>query len=265
MLKELGDYSVAGSAPQQKGSDLVDLYEKFFRVEEATTPELKDLAYRIRYQVYCVENPFEDPTDNLGGLETDRYDDRSATSVLFHRPTGLAAGTVRIVLSNPTNPQCSFALQDVCRDPAIRREDRFPVRMTGEISRFCVTKDFRRRVEDMPLKYLPANGVIDEAEWRRVIPNMTLGLIEWLVRFSVRQGLTHWCAVMEPRLLRLLARLGIYFEPIGGLVEYHGKRQPCFAELTSLLDRVERERPDVWDVIAARGRHRDALREKDVI
>jgi N-acyl amino acid synthase of PEP-CTERM/exosortase system len=66
--------------------------------------------------------------------------------------------------------------------------------------------------------------------------------------------MTHWAAVMEPALLRLLTRLGIHFNPLGPLVEYHGRRQPCWIELGVMLDRVHAERPDVWDVITEGGR-----------
>src|SRR3546814_18883719 len=64
---------------------------------------------------------------------------------------------------------------------------------------------------------------------------------------------------MEPTLLRLLSRLGIYFDPIGPLVDYHGRRQPCYIKVSTLLARVARERPDVWEVLTDRGRHWDAL------
>jgi N-acyl amino acid synthase of PEP-CTERM/exosortase system len=75
------------------------------------------------------------------------------------------------------------------------------------------------------------------------------------VRMSIENGITHWCAVMEPTLLRLLTRLGIHFEPIGPMIEYHGRRQPCYIPLEVLLPRVQRERPDVWDVITRGGKH----------
>jgi hypothetical protein len=58
---------------------------------------------------------------------------------------------------------------------------------------------------------------------------------------------------MEPGLLRLLSRFGIHFAPLGPLVEYHGIRQPCIAEIRELIARVEEERPDVWEVITDRG------------
>jgi N-acyl amino acid synthase of PEP-CTERM/exosortase system len=56
---------------------------------------------------------------------------------------------------------------------------------------------------------------------------------------------------MEPHLLRLLGRLGIHFEPLGELVEFHGRRQPCMTHLEPMLERVLAERPDIWSVIAA--------------
>ena len=43
-------------------------------------------AYRVRYQVYCVENTFEDPADNPGGLERDLFDERASHCLLVYRP-----------------------------------------------------------------------------------------------------------------------------------------------------------------------------------
>lgn len=241
------------------GPPLSDLYRKYFRIDDTDSAVLRNTAYRIRYNVYCVEHAFESADDNIGGIEEDDYDAHACHAVLFHKLTGLAAGTVRIVLPLSDDPHRSFALQTVCNDPQLRQPDRFPVMRMGEVSRFCVTKDFRRRVEDLGQGAFPANSSFDADEWRRVIPNMTIGLIEWLVRASLNHGLTHWCAVMEPQLLRLLGRLGIHFQPIGGLVDYHGRRQPCVVELRAMLARVAAERPDIWDVISARGAHAAVL------
>jgi N-acyl amino acid synthase of PEP-CTERM/exosortase system len=235
--------------PPTAGGSLAELYWKYFSVADADTPELRDQAHRLRYQVYCMEHPFEPP--NAEEMERDDYDAHSDFALLTHRQTGLLAGTVRMVLPRPDALERSFAFQELCTDPAIRDPRRFPTERTGEISRFCVAKQFRRRVQDRALIDLPANSEFDEGEWRRVIPNMTLGLICWLVGFSRAKGLTHWCAVMEPHLLRLLARLGIHFEPLGELVEFHGRRQPCATELEPMLRRVQAERPDIWSVIAA--------------
>lgn len=239
----------APTQPPDRSEELSSLYWKYFDVVEADTPERRAQAHRLRYQVYCVEHPFEPP--NPEQMERDAYDAHSGFALLTHRQTGLLAGTVRMVLPRPDALASSFAFQDLCTDPAIKDPRRFPTEWAGEISRFCVPKQFRQRVQDRSLVDLPANSEFDEGEWRRVIPNMTLGLICWLVRFSRANGLTHWCAVMEPHLLRLLGRLGIHFEPLGELVEFHGRRQPCMTHLEPMLERVLVERPDIWSVIAA--------------
>ena len=80
-----------------------------------------------------------------------------------------------------------------------------------------------------------------------------LGLMQGILRLSRELGLTHWCAIMEPMLLRLLQMSSIYFQPIGPLVEYHGLRQPAFLEIDAVLDRARFERPDAWNYVTLDG------------
>ena len=241
------------------GRRLVDVYQRTFEVLHADTEALRKQAFRLRYQVYCVEHPFEDPADNPEGIETDEFDSHSMHSVLVHRQSGLPAGAVRLVLPLADAPHMSFAVQRVCEDPMLRDFVSFPMDTVGEISRFCISKNFRRRHGDN----LYADGAPppedEELREKRAIPNMTLGLIEGLVRMSIDQGVLIWCAVMEPTLLRLLRRLGIYFEHVGPMVEFHGKRQPCYQRLDRLLERVREEQPEVWEVLTDKGKHWDAL------
>jgi N-acyl amino acid synthase of PEP-CTERM/exosortase system len=82
---------------------------------------------------------------------------------------------------------------------------------------------------------------------------MRLGLIQTLVRMSMQHGITHWLAVMEPKLLRMLAAMSIRFEPIGGMVEHHGWRQPCFCNLADVLQSMKYERPAFWSVLTDGG------------
>src|SRR3546814_9742438 len=96
---------------------------------------------------------------------------------------------------------------------------------------------------------------------RRVIPNMTLGLMEGLIRMSLDHGLFYQCAVMERPLLRLLDRLGIRFTNIGPLVEYHGRRQPCMLKLETMLQAVREERLDAGAILTEGGRHWGRLQE----
>lgn len=243
-------------------SDARQVYRRFFEtiVIGPDDDKLREAAFRLRYQVYCVENPFEDPADNPDGLERDAYDARAEHCLLRHRRSGSWAGTVRLVLPNRSDPARSFALQQVCQHPLIHDPERFPVLKMGEISRFCISKAFRQRQGDW--LYPQSNEPGDRQDERRVIPNMTLGLMEGLVRMSLANGITFMCAMMERPLLRLLARLGIHFQELGPLVDYHGRRQPCFFELDPMLRQVKVERPDVWDILTDAGRHWDALQRQ---
>jgi N-acyl amino acid synthase of PEP-CTERM/exosortase system len=91
------------------------------------------------------------------------------------------------------------------------------------------------------------------------MPHITLTLFKGIVQMSAELGIDEWFAVMEPTLLRLLARFGIHFTPLGPMVEYHGLRQPCHANMESLLRRVHQEKIDVWEIITDNGR---LLRQK---
>src|SRR5690349_8825597 len=82
---------------------LYEVYEDTFELVRVTTSELREASQRLRYQIYCIEHPFEDPAKNPGGLEKDPYDDRSVSTLLIHRPSGMLVGNVRIVLPYPHN------------------------------------------------------------------------------------------------------------------------------------------------------------------
>jgi N-acyl amino acid synthase of PEP-CTERM/exosortase system len=69
-------------------------------------------------------------------------------------------------------------------------------------------------------------------------------------------GITHLCAVMEPALMRLLARFGLLFRPYGERVDYHGLRQPCYCDLSSLDNDVRTHRADYWDIVTSGGQFR---------
>ena len=82
----------------------------------------------------------------------------------------------------------------------------------------------------------------------------SIGLFAGIVQMSAEQGITHWYSFMEPTLMRLLTRFGIYFKPIGPPVKFNGKRQATVAAVDEVLSGIHRERPDVWEIITDSGR-----------
>jgi N-acyl amino acid synthase of PEP-CTERM/exosortase system len=259
-----GNVVPGATGPRGDATSLFSLYARWFDVVPADTQERLQEAYRLRYQVYCVENTFEDAAGRTDGMETDEYDRHSVHSLLIHRPTGMVAGTVRLILPNGSGDISALPISEVCTDPALRDKAQFPPDRTAEISRFAVSKAFRRRITDAthPDMHFVDGAPLDRSQERRILtPNITLGLMKAIAEMSIRNGVTHLCAMMEPALLRLTSRLGIKFTPLGKTVEYHGIRQPCYAALADLGFALMKCSPEAHELVSDQGRYWHKLRK----
>lgn len=225
------------------------LYDQTYEVATADSHESNVEAHALRYQVYCLEKGFEDPAANPLGLEIDAFDARSRHCLLRHRETRIALGTARLILPDPLRPHASWPIQQVCRDPRLFGDAALPTATTAEVSRFCLSSDARARIE-----LGRGQDVAEAADDKRLAPYTILGIIRGMLMVSLRRGVTHWTLIVEPALLRLLGRLGLHFTKLGPLVEYHGRRQPCFSDLAGLFERMREERPDLWRIVTACGR-----------
>ena len=185
-------------------------------------------AQKLRYQVYCRERNFLQGKD---GHESDEYDDHSHQILLRHR-SGEIIGTVRLIKSDPTQPHRSFPMQHVCGANVVHE---YPLDKTAEISRFAISRDLRDH-----------SKICD--------PLLRLALMRGVLEVSRKMGLGHWCAVMEPSLLRLLKRASVHFEQIGPAVDYHGQRIPVAASIDAMLQRGRVERPSLWQYVTDFGR-----------
>lgn len=230
------------------------IYDQHFEVVLADSDKLRDWSYRLRYQVYCIENEYEPISDNPDGRETDQFDSQSAHGLLIHRKSGTVVGTTRLIMPKVNGKDLLQPIYQMCSSSILAEyASRIPADKTAELSRFAITKEFRRRVEDQGTLSGGLTRMNGENP-RRVIPHISLGLMQAVVAMAKSRGITHIYAVMEPALLRMLRGLGIYFEKLGPVVEYHGRRQPCFCDLDQLLATTWEERPDVWEVLTDGGR-----------
>jgi N-acyl-L-homoserine lactone synthetase len=199
-----------------------------FAVEIARTPESLNEVFRLRYQVYCLERKFE---PGANGIETDEFDATSRHVLLRHRESNEPLGTVRLVIPSQRTFGSELPMERVTALPRLRQ---LPRERIAEVSRFALSKS--RRIAGGFLAYL-----------------LRLALIRGIVQLSGEIGVSYWCALMEPQLLRLLQRSAIYFQQAGGLVDHHGARQPAFVGLASMLDRVHQEQPAIWEFITGDG------------
>jgi N-acyl amino acid synthase of PEP-CTERM/exosortase system len=232
---------------QDPDSSLFAVYCKHFMVVPANGASLRERFYRLRYQVYCLENPFEDASAHPNGLEIDEFDAHSVNSLVIHVPTGMVAGGIRLIL--PCNGESDLPVWRVCdRDVAANKAAYVPASRTAEVSRNSVSKEFRQ----LCVHTMDSEG---RHELRRVMRHLSLGSLAAVIHMASVNGITHITAAMESPMLRMFASLGLHFQKLGGPVEYHGVRQPAYAELDSLLARVWVERPDVWEIMTHRGKY----------
>jgi N-acyl amino acid synthase of PEP-CTERM/exosortase system len=226
-----------------------EIFGQYFRIVAADTQELREASYRLRYEVYCVENTFLVALDYPDGLETDEYDSRSLHALLQHVPSANFVGTVRLIMPVTAGDRLAMPFADLCNEPGVRTGRILPPASTAEVSRFAISKSCRRRAEDglYPDQYATSSS--REAGKRRLGHGLSLGLIVAVTQFGLSHGITHICAVMDPILLRLLHGLGVELLPIGPAVEYHGLRQPCYANAAELLAQLRVARPEYWDLV----------------
>lgn len=234
--------------------DLRNAYDRYFYDVPADTDALREECFRLRYQTYCVENAYELISENAGERETDIHDCQSLHSLLYHRSTGAVVGTARLILPSWEGSSLPLPVRTLCSPEII---DEFvgevPVLQAAEISRFAISKAFRRRQEDQG-SIIGGLRSMGKPDPRRNIQHISLGLMRSVLAMATGRGLTHVYAVMEPSLLRMLRRLGIRFQNLGPIVDYHGRRQPCFCVIAELLDDVETRNPEVWNVLTDVGR-----------
>ena len=218
--------------------DKLSIADALHNLSDAVSVELVDTeaalqdAFRLRYQVYCQERSF---LDGQRGIETDHFDAHSRHALLRWRQTGEAIGTVRLVLPLGAHDQDDYPVEHVC-NPAILHG--FPRYRTGEVSRFALSKQHSAVIRESS----PETAAL-----------LRLSLLRGALWLSAEAGHSHWLAVMQPTLLRLLAGDGLHFKPLGPTVEYYGRRQPVIANLGAMLARAERDHPAVWSYLTRDG------------
>src|SRR3546814_17158147 len=78
-------------ATTRRGSDMApalhEVYRQYFDTIAVQQEDraLRDEVFRLRYQVYCVENPFEDPAEHPDGRSEERRVGKECVSTCISR------------------------------------------------------------------------------------------------------------------------------------------------------------------------------------
>ena len=237
-------------------------YQNTFKIVRADTDELREIAFRLRYGVYCQENGFE--TGDGNGLEFDSYDEHATSYLLFHKESGAAVGAGRLIMPNPDAIGKSFPIQEVTSHSIVHHRDL--AAQICQISRLCMSPHFRRRDKDgslLPAYYPP--GVASAGSKgqliyvRRKIPYAPLGLFAAMFEQALENNIMGVAAMFESSQLAGFKEMGISYKTLGPSTDYHGYQQPVLFNIKTVFDNMLIEQSDCWDVMTDNGRlHRMA-------
>jgi len=234
----------------------IDAFWKNFRIVASNTPELLAESYKLRYQVYCLENNFEATDKHPNGQEIDEFDVRSEHYLIQHKQTGKFVATTRLILPNHNDLKQSFPIEKNTHIEPNNIVQSIPRSQLAEISRFCVSKAFKQFQWSHNINHEVSSRQDSNSQYaehlRLSFPYITLALISGLIRSNTNHGITHWYAVMKPALFRYFQQFGIDFTPIGPVSDYHGLRIPCLIEVDYLLENVRKKNPLVYELLLGR-------------
>lgn len=222
---------------------LAENFKSYFRIVYANTDVLLKQVYKIRYDVFCEELRLEEncPQD----VEKDECDAYSYHFLLQHVHTSAYAGTVRFVLPPASRPDllmpiekyCSHAIDREIVDPSQLRRGTF-----GEVSRLAVPARFRKRAGESGVSHTvesPANSAGNKE--KRLFPYISVGLYLASAACGILHNLDCSFVMIEPRLAIALRRVGIRFQKVGDVIDYHGLRAPHYIDREMLLNHLKPE------------------------
>jgi len=215
----------------------IDQYLQLFETRIARCQQEIWTAQHLRYIAYCEEKAYLDPAAYPARCETDADDARSVHALLHFKPTGAPIGSVRLILPPgcfPVEQRSPFAIADLTEDDRDR---------VAEISRLCMTW---RYLPEIP-ESLAGSLVCDR---RRIAGYAILGLFRGIIALSQECGVTYWCGMMSPAVLRGGRRLGVHFKERGAPVWCFGRKQPIAGSVDEVLDTMRQERPELWALAA---------------
>ncbi len=208
-------------------------------------------SFRLRYELYCLEERFLPVEDYPDGYERDAYDALSEHTVVREKSSGRMAGCARLIqysseLGFPTAhhfPELYGKLSGV------------PLAETYEASRLCISQAFRHRMAPKDGLYGIESYLEEDNAYRakvqserRANPIVLILMIRAMYRLTLSLRGRFWIASMEPGLIRYLDKCGWECTRLADHpVDFYGNVIPCLFDLEKAIIRLSEKRPDIHE------------------
>lgn len=223
------------------------MFDENFRVCFADTPFGVALHQRIRYQVFCLDKGFEDPSAFSTARETDAWDDQSAHFIVQNRHTQQWVAATRLVLPKRGRPLPIDTLGAFDRHSLDDHHARI-----SEISRFCIIRNRGPADTDVDVLAEPEPnslqawgiGSVGKAQQFEV----TIGMIRTLVIFALKRKLTYCVFLVTDAFARLLRTLGLNLRQVGSPTEHRGMRTAYLIDMRETAMLMSKKSSKVRDL-----------------
>ncbi|HHM06296.1 MAG TPA: PEP-CTERM/exosortase system-associated acyltransferase [Gammaproteobacteria bacterium] len=198
----------------------------------------RQIHYRLRYQVFCLETGYENPEAFPNREEKDEWDACSQHFLVRDRESKQWVATMRLILpSERMLPIETRAALDAGAVP--------PLEQCAEISRLCVVGQFRKRlrtgVSCEPL--VPGESWAEpELAALRCSAQVLRALLPVTLRYSRSRGINYWYMFTTKALARIVTRaLPMDLRQVGSPAWYRGERLPYLVDVRKVIHALASE------------------------
>ena len=208
------------------------MFDERYEVFLADNETARQIHHKVRYQVYCLEEGFEDRNDFDDNQEQDEWDTRSAHFTVRSKQSGEWVAAMRIILPGRE----PLPIEDMCH---IQHAEIPPNNSIAEISRLCIVDKCRRKnpsdssSQEQAITYphIVNHTQSPVANERVQKSEIILGLLRAAVDYSYENGISNWYFLTRPALARIINRLCIQLNKVGSPCDHRGIRYPFAANL----------------------------------
>jgi N-acyl-L-homoserine lactone synthetase len=186
-----------------------------YTFEHVLYPSGKENAFRLRYEVYCKEKGWLDPTQYTDMLERDEHDEKSETFLAYDDNTNQVIGTARLIISDT-----DFSSLHIEKHPSINGN--INTVKCVEISRMAILESARQG-------------------------NVFIGLIRMLFRHILKHhsNFEYIYFTVEERFLHKVNQLGFEFIPFApSALWYCDQLVPARQIIVDMDDCLKRNNPE---------------------